>query len=486
MVVKDYLSWILDKPHDSDIKGEEQYKRNIEFVHSLGLKCDCVGWSMLDLSHPDADEILDRIEEFCKTDGWLARGGCGRIFEDVGETEWYELCFPDVANDSWHFEITLDQNGKKVWEKQIKAYMQKSRSGLYAYDDFYVSEKFRNACRGHNVAGVEFCWVKDIGRYDSMQYFRLYAQKHLPYIACDRELRYSDELVPYCIDNEKLISEYRHIKELYKPHGKGSKIHEELEKLGGKLSRISEVFYDMQFHLPDYYPKSEMPDEGFVRVYWAKGGYYRNDKLLVHRKTAEMLLSENALSSKNLKPVLLYDEAPEGYCISEMHPEKRLPPEYIKRLNQEYEQFIIQPPRPCRNATAKEAVKKYRKAKLERKEDFKKKMKKELAESLSETEYSELLPYYLVANGGFISDEYEILPYEETERETKEFLSDIVKEELSDVNVTGIVFAKCADGDKVILKNDGSVYRFSHEIPEIVEEWKNLAQFFYDSIEYEE
>ena len=66
MIIKDYLSWILDKPHDSDIKGEEQYKRNIEFVHSLGLKCDCVGWSFDGkiITHPlykDSDILEERV-----------------------------------------------------------------------------------------------------------------------------------------------------------------------------------------------------------------------------------------------------------------------------------------------------------------------------------------------------------------------------------------------------------------------------------------
>ena len=46
----------------------------------------------------------------------------------------------------------------------------------------------------------------------------------------------------------------------------------------------------------------------------------------------------------------------------------------------------------------------------------------------------------------------------------------------------GVVFAKSADGDSVLLKDDGSVIRFAHEIPEIIDEWKTLAQFLFDSI----
>jgi len=38
--MKEELLWILDKEFEDN---EEQYERNINFVHSLGLRCDRVG-----------------------------------------------------------------------------------------------------------------------------------------------------------------------------------------------------------------------------------------------------------------------------------------------------------------------------------------------------------------------------------------------------------------------------------------------------------
>ena len=64
MKIIETLDWILDK-NDKRINGEEEYLLNIEFVHSLGLKCDYVGWSTLDLQNPRADEILSAIDSFC-------------------------------------------------------------------------------------------------------------------------------------------------------------------------------------------------------------------------------------------------------------------------------------------------------------------------------------------------------------------------------------------------------------------------------------
>ena len=47
---------------------------------------------------------------------------------------------------------------------------------------------------------------------------------------------------------------------------------------------------------------------------------------------------------------------------------------------------------------------------------------------------------------------------------------------------TGIIIAKCADGDKVVINNDGIVKRISHETMDICENWDTVAQFFYDTL----
>ena len=74
MKYSEVLHWILDKPGTTLHNQDEKFHKNIEFVHSLGLKCDCVGWCMMDLSNPRTPEILSSISTFCKENGWKARG----------------------------------------------------------------------------------------------------------------------------------------------------------------------------------------------------------------------------------------------------------------------------------------------------------------------------------------------------------------------------------------------------------------------------
>ena len=139
--------------------------------------------------------------------------------------------------------------------------------------------------------------------------------------------------------------------------------------------------------------------------------------------------------------------------------------------------------RPGQNITDNDALKALRKAKLERKNDFSKGMPQANRDIIVGTKYSPLISYYAVADGGYISDEYRFLSYTDANRENEEFYIEIENEELLNEIISGIVFASCADGDLILLRPDGSVARFSHEVPEIIETWQSAAQFFVDNLE---
>jgi hypothetical protein len=87
--------------------------------------------------------------------------------------------------------------------------------------------------------------------------------------------------------------------------------------------------------------------------------------------------------------------------------------------------------------------------------------------------------------GGELSDEYRFLAYEESLADTAEFFAELEKEELMEEKPSGVVFAKCPDGDVVLLLEDGAVVRFNHEAPEVWEKWESLAEFFEDNTEEE-
>ena len=139
-------------------------------------------------------------------------------------------------------------------------------------------------------------------------------------------------------------------------------------------------------------------------------------------------------------------------------------------------------PHPVRKVSEKEALSTLRRAKREHKEDFNKRLSKNACDTLTATPYQPLLPYYLVANGGYLSDEYELLSYIDSVNETTDFYDYLKQEELLEHAPKGIVIAHCADGDMVLLLTNNSVIRFSHEEPESIDSWNSLAQFIFDAV----
>ena len=59
----------------------------------------------------------------------------------------------------------------------------------------------------------------------------------------------------------------------------------------------------------------------------------------------------------------------------------------------------------------------------------------------------------------------------------------MAEEGLLEEQPEGTAFVRCADGAKVVLRPSGGVVRFSHEMPEAVEDWPSLGQSFIDTVE---
>ena len=445
------LDWILDKD-DTRIKKEDEYRFNIEFVHSLGLKCDCVGWSKLDLQNPRADEILSAIDSFCKKNGWKARGIYTRKYADYS-SDWYELvptAFKDNTLCDYDDEYE-NERGEKVRVFQLRAYHELRPSPKQWYESILVPQRFRDACIRHGITDVDFCWARDKGKYQAEQYFHLYANKQIPTIAEGRNLKIEDR--------------------------------KKIDALGGYLPKIADIFHNLQLiNLQDCYIETDIPNSNIALAYCPRTfTYCGRNKFLIRKDFAKILLQEKAISESDLTPAMVVKELPGGYTLTRTVMPDRPLASCLQKSIAEYEK-LKNTERPLRMISEKDALKLFRLTKKERKRDFKKALPKAQSDGLAQTRYAPLLPYYLIANGGYLSDEYEFLPYEIAAKENELFAKELLTEELLDAKPDGIVIAKCPDGDKILLCSDGKVIRFSHEQPVAIEEWVSLAQFVADAI----
>jgi len=461
--MKEELYWILDKKgldksNMDNYRGEifdEQCRQIKDFVHSLNKKCDRVGWSTLDLNEPNSEKILRKINTFCLENGWEARGHYTRTFPDL-KSDWYAFQLPYC--DALYFEDDEEQEGIP----KIAAYKIKKGGPFRAFDNFLVSDKFRSVCQKYKIPGIDFYWAHDKGKYNAKPWFYMIVKPYVLHAAIGRDLSYTES--PYAI---------RH-----REHLPGSDLYSLYEIHGGYLPILSKMFCELNVILPKHYPSKELPPQGFVYSYMHKDYLY----LLVHKETASLLINERAVKQDDIYPVPLYKEPPDGYTIDTTQALKPPSDEYIIKMRSKLEEFRKKI-RPEQNFSEKEALKAFRKAKSERKEEFSKGMSCANSNLLQNTNYCPLIPYYLLADGCLIFSEYDLLSYADAIKENDEFQEEIKKEELFDGSILGVVFAHCANGDLVFLQPDGSAARFSHESPEIIETWKSIAQFFIDNLE---
>lgn len=444
------LHWILDKP-GAGLYDPEKYRENIAFVHSLGLKCDSVGWSTLELSDPGAKEILDAIDKFCKENGWQARGMYTRRYTAV-ESQWYELIPAILRSDTEADRIDVENDqGKLMKLLNIRAFHEMEHSPKCWMEEILVPERFRNGCLRSGVSDQCFCWACDKGKYDAEQYFYLYGEHRIPHICTDRGLRRED----------------------------GGR----LDALGGALPKISGIFHKLQqISLQDCYLAGDMPSGGMAYAYSPRTfSYCGRHRILIHKDLAAILLREKAVSPGSLRPAVVVDAVPGGYSLDETQEKPRPTREYAAQMLLTYEKLKATA-RPVPVVSEKDSLKALRKAKRERKGDFRKAMSKGLNAGLGDTRYGPLAPYYLIADGGYLSDEYEWLPYEQALIQNSTFFKALEAEELLEAKPEGVVFAGCPDGDSVLYCADGTVIRFSHEQPSVTAQWPSLAQFFFDTI----
>lgn len=446
MQYKETLLWILDKDcKPSGLKNQDKkFKANIDFVHSLGLTCDCVGWCRIDLGRPDIDGLLSKIEDFCRRESWGVRAWYTREF--TGDSDWFALKTADFKdNASGNYVRVPDREGNSLRLMQIKAYADLAPGPRMVPNYVAVPERFREVCMKKGLP-CDFFWLEDKGKWDGTQYFCIVPTQNVPRAA---------------------VSGYKH---------RGEHDPAMFEALGGMLPRIMELCYDLwSVALPQVFRASDLPEGGIVCAYFPRSDMVLPPTILLHRDTAELLIKEKALSWKQLSSVPVVEEFPEGYAIRDTSPLNLPTEDYISKGMVQFEALKANP-RPVRLVTEKDALKLLRSAKKERKEDF----TKGLAKLESD---SPLLPYWKIAGSGCISDEYALLSPEHSADRSLQFHEAMAAEEFLTEKPAGLVFAVCPDGDCCLLSPTGTVEQWSHEAPEVIGHWPTLAQFFADALQ---
>lgn len=439
------LIWRLDSSAHG-AKFEADLEKGADFVRSLGLESEGIGWCEVDLSTPKCDEMLDQIGRFCKQTGMKAKGHYTRKY-CAADSEWYRLKF-DVFRaheTSDTFETVKDARGKDMQLEKVRAY---TLTGGFkeSQSQHCVPASFVDACAANGFNDLRFCWLRDVGRYAGTQYFAV-----LP------EERAERVMGSFGYQWKSSSPALMRLKPMYKT----------MVKLGGKLPKLAEIFGELDICLPNSYQRDDMPYTNFAYAYVPQSGLPKND-LLIDRQAAEKLIACGALHEDQLEPVCVCDAPISGYTVKKTA-EKPFPTDAVlaERMD-EYKSYISKE-HPPRTISEKEAVKLFKITKTERPEDFEKPLPKKRRDELTDTEFAPLIPYYSVCGSGYLSDEFRLLDISEAKDETAR---------LNELGIDGTAIVECGDTDMVLLTQNGKVVQIERDEPEIINSWDSLAAFF--------
>lgn len=436
---------ILSSAHGA--KFEEDLEKSAEFIRSLGLESEGIGWCEVDLSAPETDKMLDQIGRFCKQSGMKAKGHYIRKYR-AADSEWYRLKF-DVFRDhetSDTFETVKNARGEDMELEKVKAYTLTDGGFRESLSQHCVPASFMDACIANNFNDLRFCWLRDVGRYAGTQYFAVLPEKRVEQVMGDFNYGWKSS-----------SSALMKLKPMYKT----------MVKLGGKLPKLAEVFGGLTISLPNSYLRADLPNANFAYAYVSQHFLLKND-LLIRKEAAEKLIACGALHEDQLEPVCVCDAPISGYTVKKTA-EKPFPTDAVlaERMD-EYKSYISKE-HPPRTISEKEAVKLFKITKTERPEDFEKPLPKKRRDELTDTEFAPLIPYYSVCGSGYLSDEFRLLDISEAKDETAR---------LNELGIDGTAIVECGDTDMVLLTPNGNVVQIERDEPEIINSWDSLAAFF--------
>lgn len=455
MNFKESFSVIVDN-HKAD-----DYTESIAFMKSFGLKCDCVGWATIKLDSEAKIGLISEMKEKAIEKGFHLR--CMNYRKQlIGDADWY-FFNPRamVKNDDWTWD-----DGSPYFTTTIKGY--KIPKGYHAVEMPYytaVSQCFVAACKELKLTGIDFMWVTDRGKYDAPAFFYLLPEKGFKAATSD------------CGDHYNKPVGERNFKKRYEKFMGYCK---QVDSDGGHMELLAKTFDKfMMVEVPALLDKESAPETDFA---------YLKMETLIRKEAAEKLIEKGVLTWADLTPAGYFDKEKHDKLIRPRN-QNSFMPEHIKhRHNANYEKWL-EKKRPPFNPKEKDALSLMRRAKKESPEYYSKALKKTTLETLTDTSFDSMMSYYKISNGCAINDEIDILRYEDVAEENAEFLEELQDEEFLLEEMPelkeAVVFGVAANGDRLLLKKDGSVMRYDHEDPYLSENWDSLHAFFYEQIEIE-
>ena len=439
--INEKLTFIVEHPN---LQDEKEYEYSREFAKSFGFRSDCVGW-VSDIV--PTFEMLQKMLDRAKTEG-------------VNLRAYYEINISEDYPCEWYWMIGNPKGGHLAaseWDKydgypigKVKAYSVPDNirfTRIGCTDFLMLREDIVRSIENENFKGMEFVWCPDKGRYRSLQYFQSFPQYILPHWYQCTHKKLTENIASHLTENAKLLA--REAKEVW-------------------------------LELPMAVDTRFISQDDFVATYPADS---HDNRVLVRKRVRDHLVEKKLAKPNDFEPVIACEglTRENAFPLVKRESCKYTPiPEKVRSLIEREYKRSLEKEKPIRIATEKDALSKLRRAKKEEKDMFGKKANENLLCCATD---QRLIPYYKVANGGALSDEYFYFSIEDSIIENEKFwaLQDLECSEIIPNNAK--VFGATADGENIILLPDGTVVRYQQGEVQINLKWNDLPSFFVEAIE---
>ena len=443
--LEEYLQWI---PEKKNLFDEESYAYSKNFVKSLGLKSDSVGWCELESNVNE--EIVKKIYQKVAEENAKVRAYYHLGLSQNYPSEWYivnEYSFTDYSNAMDMEEIIKKKNTYTL--ESIRGYKILPRDTILSGENFMMFQKtVVDFLKEIGIDDLDYMWVKDIGRYQSIPYF----------------FAMPKEFVHWCFDDEIYRRRWRNKEK------KSMSFY--AEGFGSKVKFIWDNSEEIHVDFPTMVSRQELRGR---EIY----GFGR--QLLVSKRIRELLIENKLAKVENFEPVLTSDRdkdsPPRG--LEETHlGECYIPEEIWEQYRKLYEKDL-QKKKPKYVMTHKKVLATLKRMKRMDKESFSKPLPTKKLHILLDDRLTEL---YRISNGGYFSSEYFYYAAEELEKVNEEFKQEMELEELVEIPEGAVIFGGCADGEYILLLPDDTVARYQVGENFFETQWQNMDNFIYEAI----
>jgi hypothetical protein len=362
-MIRNVLSFILLSPEGLSEKKEKAWETEHQaLLRPLGAKVkDYV--TDIEATPAHAAELLKLLEQWRKEGARINGYGYREELVDDEETpvEWFAV-WPTGTHYE-HFDNWWDYLERPIetLEQYLSVRADRLKPGVHvagSRSGVYVSERFKAVVETHGLTGIDFIWIRDIGKYRAPQWY-------LP-------------ICPHClgrgldaawIDVSKLSGKGYQSLDPRGRHGQASADFKQYKSDAGPddptVRKLLKVLRSMELKKcpPEFdsvprFLRKHLPDTDFACTILDLAEYYedvlhRQRGLAMNRRARDLLKAQGLVEEEHLKPFLIEERAPKGVENLDRRyglPEPAFSPDQFARIReleaQAWAEHVVHPKPP--------------------------------------------------------------------------------------------------------------------------------------------